>query len=40
MKPTEIKISSVRIFGKLENGKDIELILDRKTFLKWKEKLK
>lgn len=41
MKPTEIKVNSVRIFGKIKDtNKDIELILDRKMFIKWKEKLK
>jgi hypothetical protein len=35
----EIEVESVRIIGK-SKGKNIELIMDRKTFLKWGKKLK
>jgi len=35
----EIEIKSVHILGKIK-GIEAELIMDRKTFLKWKEKLK
>lgn len=42
MKPkiTDMKIESVIIKGRLKNNQKIELILDKKAFFKWRDKLK